>query len=599
MSLCAQSTLPNPVLTTIYPCAAQVGATAEVTITGTDLDGATKLHFSIPGVECKAGAKPNQFTITVTKVAPSGYCDVRVVARYGISNPRGFAITKLPVVELKDTKASIGQVIVGLASKQDKKLFSFEAKKGDVLQLLCNPEALDSRMEAVVSVRDAKGAALAHQQRDEPLLFTPPADGSYTVQLKDLMFRGDAEFPFVLALCKPGASGLESTSPLHPTEKLDADLSNPVVIENTYTGWFAARGKPRYFTFAAKKGDVRIIEVKSARLGLNADPFFIVEKMDGDKATFIAEANDRTALAGKDEFDAGWADPSYRFEAKEDGTYRVKLRNMFQTRVPFELSVQPPGTAFELVAVASEVAPAKKAAVNILSSPLWRNGVATMKIVAMRNRGFTGLITLSAEGLPAGVTCLGGLISEGRNVGYISFAADDKAEPWGGAVRIIGKSGDVSQTARGATVVRATPDIAKGATYTRFTKETVLGVVASEAPILVEADAPVYQVPTTGKLSVPLKVTRGKEFTDAVKLTALGLVDATPPTADIAAKGTTGKFEADIAKLKLTPGDYSVVLQTSAKFKLKPDDAKAKPKEVTATVHSKPFTIRVTSEAKK
>jgi hypothetical protein len=222
-----------------------------------------------------------------------------------------------------------------------------------------------------------------------------------------------------------------------------------------------------------------------------------------------------------------------------------------------------------------------------------------MKTVALRERGFTGAITLSAEGLPPGVTCLGGLIAEGRDVGYVSFTADAKAEPWGGAVRIVGKNGDVSKTARGATVVRATPDIAKGATYTRFTKETVLDVVASDSPILIEPEAPLYEVTSKGKLSVPLKATRSKEFTDAMKLTALGLVDATPPTADIAAKGVTGKFEADIAKLKLAPGDYSVVLQSSAKFKPKNDDPKAKPKEVTATVHSKPFTIRVTAEAKK
>ncbi len=600
MGAFAQSTLSHPILNTVYPCAAQVGSTTEVTITGTDLDGAAKLHFSVPGVECKAGAKPNVFSLTFAKEAPAGYCDVRAVGRYGISNPRGFAITKLPVVEMKTPtlKASVGQIIMGRATKQDNGTITFDAKKGQALQVLCNAEVLDSRMETVVSVHDAKGATLARSQGEEPFVFMPPADGSYSVEVKDLMFRGDAEFPFVLALSKPGSSGLEPVLPLHPAEKMDGDFSKPVVIENTYTGWFPDRGKARFFTFTAKKGDVRMIEVKSARLGLNADPVFIVEKLDGEKATFIAEANDRPALAAKDEFDAGWADPSYRFEAKEDGTYRVKLRNIFQTQVPFELSVQAPGTAFELVVVPSEIAPAKKTAVAIFASPLWRGGVATMKVVALRERGFTGAIALTAEGLPAGVTCLGGAVAAGKDVGYVSFTADEKAEPWGGGVRIIGESGDVSKTARGATVVRATPDTAKGATYTRFTKETVLDVVASEAPVLVEAEAPVYEVTTKGKLSVPLTATRRNAFADALKLTALGLVDATPPTADIAAKAPAGKFEADIAKLKLAPGDYSVVLQTTAKFKPNSDDPKAKPKDVTATVHSKPFTIRVTQEAK-
>ncbi len=600
-ALQAQSTLPHPMLNTIYPCAAQVGSTTEVTITGTDLDAAMKLHFSAKGIEAKSGAKPNQFTITVSKEAPAGYCDVRVIGRYGISNPRGFAITKLPVVEAKEAtlKASVGQVIVGVSPKQDKKLITFEAKKGDAIQVLCDPVEIDSRMDAVVNVRDAKGSVEARLQGDEPMEFKASSDGVHTIELNDLMYRGDAEYPFVLALSKPGESGLEPSMPLHPTEKLDADVLKPIPIEGTYTGWFPARGKSRYFTFTTKKGDVRIIEVTSARLGLNADPFFIVDKLDGEKATFIAEANDRAALAAKDEFDAGWADPSYRFEAKEDGTYRIKLRNLFPTRVPFELSVQPPGVAFELVAMPSEIAPAaKKAAAAITAAPLWRGGVATFKVTAMRERGFTGPIELSAEGCPAGVTCLGGLIGEGRDFGFVSFAAEANAEAWGGAVRIVGKSGDVSKTARGATVVRATADMTKAAVSTRFTKDTALDVVALDAPLLIEPAQPLYEVDAKGKFSVPLKVTRRADFADAIKLTALGLVAATPPTADVKAKGADGKFEGDVAKLKLAPGDYSVVLQTTAKFKHKGNDPKAKVKDVVATVHSKPFTIRVTPEAR-
>jgi hypothetical protein len=115
---------------------------------------------------------------------------------------------------------------------------------------------------------------------------------------------------------------------------------------------------------------------------------------------------------------------------------------------------------------------------------------------------------------------------------------------------------------------------------------------------LIEPEAPLYEVDAKGKLSVPLKVTRRDAFADAVKLTALGLVDATPPTADVAAKAAASKFEVDVTKLKLTPGDYAVVLQGTAKFKPKSDDPKAKPKEAVAVIHSKPFTLRVKPEVK-
>jgi hypothetical protein len=591
----AQSTLPNPVLNTIYPCAAQTGTTIEVTVAGTELAGATKLHFATPGVESKPGAKPGQFMVTIGKDAACGYHDVRVVTPQGISNPRVFAVARLPVAELKaGMKAEAGQVLIGRAVKQDQYQITVDGKKGEALQLLCEAAALDSRMEPTLSVIGGDSREVARMQPGEPLLFLPPTDGTYAIEVHDLMFGGGPDYPFVLAVSKPDASGLEPQLPLRPTESKDVDPAKPVAIEDVYTGWFAGRSKPRTFTFTAKKGEVRIVEVKCARLGLDGDPSLVVEKVDGDKATFIAEANDRPAIAGKDEFDAGWADPSLRLQVKEDGTYRVKLRNLFPTQVPFELSVRPPAAAFELVAIPSEPPPAKKTATTILAAPLWRGGVAALKVIALRDRGFTGAISLGAENLPAGVSCAGGMIQEGKDTGYLCFFAEPKAEAWAGAVRIVGKSGDVTAVARGATIIRPTSNTAKEAIYTRLTQEVPLAVAAADAPVLVEAASAVNEA-TAGKVSVPLKVTRTATFTDALKLTALDIGDPkAPPAVTIAAKAASGKLELDLSKLKLAPGDHPLVLQTTAKFQhTTSSDPKAKSKEVTVVIHSKPIIVRV------
>ena len=662
-SLQAQVTIPQPFVTAISPVAAQAGSTAEFTVTGTSLDGATRLHFSVPGVDCKpkldAKQQPvaNKFIVTIPAAAQCGPCDVRVVARYGISNPRGVEITSMPVVLLPATattedkafKAALNSVVTGTTAKQASSFFTFEAKKGQRVLAVCRPAWLDSRAEASITLQRPDGTVLERLHTDGVLDFTPPADGAVTVKLNDLMFRGDAEYPYAVTLTtgpvveyafdgggtwtlygrnlpkgsdalkrfgKPiqrvqvpadEAKRLLAVNPIKAvrfgaeTESPGAEAPKPVVLKTpaSFTGWFPEHGKPRYFTFEAHKGEVLWIEVNCASRGLVADPFVTLEKPGKDAATFIAEANDRPAVATKDEFDAGWADPSYRFEVKEDGTYRVKLRNLFSNapREPFELTVQPAGTGFDLVAVPSALPKAKAAlTVEANAAPLWRGGVAALKVFALRRNGFAGPIELAAEGLPAGVTFAGGLVREGQNIGYASFIADDTAKEWGGAVKLHGKTGT---NAIGATAVFKVVTTAKEAMVTRFTDEVALGVVASDAPVLVEAASQVFEAAAGSKLSIPLQVKRRADCAEAFKLAALGLNDAVAE-ADIPAKATSGKLDLDLAKLKLAPGDYQVVLQGTVKFKHKPGaDPKAAAKDMTFLVDSKPINMHVKPVEKK
>ncbi|MDB6075947.1 MAG: chromosome segregation protein, partial [Verrucomicrobiaceae bacterium] len=141
-SLHAQVTTPQPFLTALSPSAVRTGVATEFTINGTDLDGESSLYFSIPGVQCqpkldgKQKPVPHKFMVTVPVGSICGPCDVRVVAKYGISNPRGVEITSLSVVALPATaksadkafKAALNTVITGVAVKQGSCFVSFDAK---------------------------------------------------------------------------------------------------------------------------------------------------------------------------------------------------------------------------------------------------------------------------------------------------------------------------------------------------------------------------------------------------------------------------------------------------------------------------------------
>lgn len=652
----AQVTLPQPFLVSVAPAAAQAGTTVELSVTGTDLDGASRLHFSIPGITCapklddKQQPVANKFLVTVPARTAASTCDVRVVARYGISNPRGFAITALPVVPLPGTASTaetaftavLNTVIAGTATKQAASYIRFEAKQGQRVIAVCQPQALDSRMDASISLRNADGAKVGRLQADGLLDFTAPADGVFTLEVSDLMFRGDAELPFVLTLTtgpvitrafdggaqwtlyglnlpkgtdafpRKGAPMQRLQVPAKKARRIlrsnpvkalcfgpenDAPSSAPQPVALTlparFSGWFAPGGQARTFTFDARKGDVFWIEVNCAAKGVPADPFFTVEKGE----SFIAEANDRPAIATKSDFDAGWSDPSYRFEAKEDGTYRVKVRNLFANSAPepFELTVQPAGGNFDLVAIPS-APPKPKAAttVEVNGSPIWRGGTTLLKVFALRRNGFNGPIELGAEGLPADVKFLGGMIPEGQSVGYASFFAEETAKEWAGAVKLHGQTGGA---AKGATPLFRVANTAKESVLTRLTDEVALGVVAADAPVSIEAAAPVFESNGSGKLSIPLRINRRDDCTEAIKLASLGIDGL---TADIAAKATSGQLDVDMAKLKLSAGDHPFVLEAVVKFKHKrSEDPKAAAKDLTFLAHSKPVIIRVKPEAKK
>jgi hypothetical protein len=651
----AQVSIPQPALTTLSPPAARAGSTVELSITGTDLDNATSLIFSASGITCapklneKGEPVANRFVATIPADAPAMICDARVAARYGVSNPRGFMITALPVVQVPAAaanfaspfKASLNTVLTGSAARQSSLFVALDAKAGQHVIAVCRPRVLDSRMDAALSLRSHDGRKLASLAPDGLLDFTAPADGEFILELSDLQYHGDAEHPFALTLTTgpviervfegeaewtlygrnlpqgrsatlrygsklerarlpaEEAKRLLAVNPVEavrfgPENDAPGDTPPPLALKTParYTGWFAPRGRARSFTFEAKKGEVLWMEVQSARRGLAVDPFFVVEKADA----FIAEANDTPAFASKGEFDGGSADPTYRFEAKEDGTYRVKLRNLVASgpQEPFSLSIQPAGKDFDLVAIPVALPKAKATNVDMTAAPLWRGGVAVLKVFALRRSGFDAAIELAADGLPADTRFLGGLIPAGRSVGYAAFFAEETARAWAGPVTLHGKTGP---PARGAALQFKVANTAKESVLTRLSDGVALGVVPSTAPVSIEAASPIYDAPAAGTLTIPLRVKRQADCTEALKLASLGIEGL---ATEVPAKADKAELVLDIAKLKLAPGDHPVILQGLVKFKhRRNDDPKAAPKDLTFLVHSKPIIVRVNPAEKK
>ncbi len=201
----ASAQLPMPRLNSIFPCGARQGTAIECTIAGGDLEGATTLYFSHPGIRAEPSG-PSKFKVTIAKDVPPGMYDVRVIGRSGLSNFRAFVvgdwaevIEKEPNDDMKTAqRITLPTVINGRADKQtDVDHYVFTAKKGLRILINCWAWRIDSQLDATLRVYDATGKELAYNGdyygKDPFIDFTAPADGDYTIAVWDFVYGGGSD----------------------------------------------------------------------------------------------------------------------------------------------------------------------------------------------------------------------------------------------------------------------------------------------------------------------------------------------------------------------------------------------------------------------
>lgn len=359
-------------------------------------------------------------------------------------------------------------------------------------------------------------------------------------------------------------------------------------------GQFFGAGDIDTFTFDAKKGDVWWIEVISQRLDLPTNPFLLIER---DAAAVQEVAGPATDVGGL-RFSTATADPLVRFEAKEDGVYRLKLRDLFGSsrkdpRNVYRLAIRKDAPDFHLAAIAEPPLEKKDDRHASPRAALARaDGTAAIKVLALRRDGFNGDIDLQVEGLPAGAKTLPARISAGANEGLVLISVPEKPERWTGAIRIIGKAkigeAEVTREARGGAVRWTVADANTDSIRPRLTREIGFGVSTDPAPVSVAAaEEKCWEIAAGGKVEIPLKVTRRGEFKEALKLKAAGApgLDATKEI-DVAAGATTAKAIIDLATAKLPPGEHTIHFTTQTK-------GKVRGKDVITTIYSAPIRIAV------
>lgn len=634
-SLLAQ--LPEPRLSALSPPGGAQGTTAETVVTGTELDEPV-LRFSHPGISATSNPKdPTKFSVTISAETPTGCYDVRVLGKNGVTNPRRFEVGSLPEQDAVQTATSqekaqllsLPCVIRGAAQKQQIHWFCFEAKRGIECVFDCHASTLDSRMEPHLTLIDSAGNQLV-QSRNKPLRWTPSADGKLWIALRDFINNGGAEHFYRLYAGAPNQ--LPDTAPdthlilwpssdsaTHEPEPNDPAHPALIALPTEIRGEFYPVRDADSFQFTAKKGDVWWMEVTSNRMGIPTNPRLVVEHLEkakdgSEKATDVLIVEDSPWFPGDPDFDGQHFDPIGRFEAKEDGAYKVTIRDLNNTTTPdhsrrYHLSIRKASPDFALTCAVLPPIPNKPfktfngPLVSVRAANLRPGQVLPLRVLAVRRDGFEDAIRLTARSLPPGISAEACLIGTKQNEGTLLLRAAADAPSWSGPIQVTGEAVIGGQpTSRAARVSSPLWE----STLTEFV-EPPRSRICSELTIAVVSDTPFpnfircdpasLESTVGAKAKVSLHREGPPSETPITNIKPFGVQDLDKAKGvEIAVKDGKAEYELDLASLKLAAGEYTIWFRGEQKVRR---DLKGKPTDVTLSVCSSALKISVKEAPKK
>jgi hypothetical protein len=215
-----------------------------------------------------------------------------------------------------------------------------------------------------------------------------------------------------------------------------------------FVGQFQAPGDTDYIKFRAREGQVFYIEVYADRLGSQADPYLVVEQVEHnakgqESVTRMTAVDDENSNVAPAVFDTRSDDPSYRFQAPSDGTYRIMLRDRsFESRgdprLVYRLSIRPEEPDFQLVVLPQYPKRGTIPAVSTWALGLRKGDSRDVQILVLRKDGFREPIEVRAESLPSGVTCRGSVLAANAKTGELIFTAAEDAPESSALIHVFG-----------------------------------------------------------------------------------------------------------------------------------------------------------------
>lgn len=250
-----------PYVVAVTPCAVTAGQTATLNVEGYNL-GDTKT-----------------VTLSVPSNLPDGIWNTPLSFPNGESNPVKLLVTHLPVTTIEASAFRNGSdsplagakpitvpcyVCSWIASANQLQSFTFHATKGENWSFETTAERLDSRMDTMLRLFDAKGNKIAENDdapglgTDSHIDWTAPADGDYTIQVSDRTGQYGPNCYYALTI-----------APNRPDFALRLDPDRAMIAPGNRTAWFVLLDRKNGFN-----GPVTI-SIQGLPTGVSASPLTI------------------------------------------------------------------------------------------------------------------------------------------------------------------------------------------------------------------------------------------------------------------------------------------------------------------------------------
>jgi hypothetical protein len=260
----------RPYAHAVFPMAVQRGQSQPVTVVGHQL-----------GANAAA-------TVSAGDSETVGWASRVVTAHAGPTNSVPVLITDTPQAVAQDGNHAPNTVmpltlpvgVSGRFTKNDQShRFSFEAEQNQFLRFDVHAHRLGLPLDAIIEIQDAAGKKLLEgddglQTKDPTLYFKAPADGTYTLLVRDLHDRGGKRFQYHLSADLSG-----------PDFEVHGEYYYAQIAPGTRMAWFVKLKRLNGFT-----GPVEIA-VDNLPDGVSFEPVTIPAGMDHCLVNLAADGN--------------------------------------------------------------------------------------------------------------------------------------------------------------------------------------------------------------------------------------------------------------------------------------------------------------------